>query len=123
MSAAFPLQESKRSSASLRLVKTKKKSGARRFAEHLASGALIMLASYLVATMLGQIAMEKARRDGLQSATRAREAKLHVAILRERVGRLSTVRAIDEWAELHGMKSSSRIALESAQGGTHASRR
>lgn len=58
--------------------------------------------SYAGSTLLGQTMLEQARREGLRAQARAREANMDAAMLRDRLRRLTSMRAVDEWATVRG---------------------
>jgi hypothetical protein len=65
---------------------------------YLAAGFL----TYWGSSIAGHGLTLEARREGMRATERAREAKAAVALLRERVGRLSSVESLDSWAALRG---------------------
>lgn len=60
--------------------------------------ACVMALMYLTSNLVGQVMVEKARRDGIRALARARTAVRESAVLRERVQLLSSGAAIDTWA-------------------------
>jgi|GEM_PF-6303300 len=65
--------------------------------------ALVAL-SYVGSTLMGQTMLEQARREGLRAQERSREASMDAAVLRDRLRRLTSMRAVDEWATVRGYK-------------------
>lgn len=65
---------------------------------------LVVLAyfSFVASSLLGQVALEKARRAGIEARDRTRYARNQEAVLRARIENLQSLRAIDQWARLHG---------------------
>jgi hypothetical protein len=54
------------------------------------------------ASLIGNVMVEKARRDGIRSMERARFAARESAALREQVQALTSPKAIDDWAKANG---------------------
>lgn len=57
---------------------------------------------YLVSSMVGQVMVEKARREGIRAASRSIEAKKAESMIRRHVEALTSLSAVDEWASAHG---------------------
>jgi hypothetical protein len=55
------------------------------------------------ASLMGNVMVEKARRDGIGSMERARFAARESAALREEVQALTSPKAIDDWAQAKGL--------------------
>lgn len=70
---------------------------------------LLVAIAYGASSLAGQTIMEQARREGIRSQERARQAKMDVAVLRQRVDRLSSFRAIESWALSHGMTQQNAV--------------
>ena len=58
-------------------------------------------------SLLGNVMVEKARRDSIRSVERARYAARESAVLREQVQSLTNAYAIDEWARANGFAAAS----------------
>lgn len=68
----------------------------------LAAYAGAALLAFVASSLAGQALTESARRDALRATERARAAMADVALLRERVDRLSSVDSLESWAALRG---------------------
>ncbi len=66
---------------------------------------LIALGAYGFSSLAGQTMMEQARREGIRAQERARQARMDVALLRQRVDRLTSMKSIEAWAESRGMQT------------------
>ena len=53
-------------------------------------------------SLMGQVMVEKARRDGIRASERARSASRDIAALRQDVQNLSSSQSIDDWATSNG---------------------
>lgn len=71
---------------------------------------MIMAVAYGFSSLAGQTMMEQARREGIRSQERARQARMDVSILRQRVDRLTSMKSIDGWALSHGMVQQGAVA-------------
>jgi len=65
--------------------------------------------AYAAFSLVGQVMVEKARRDGIHAMTRAQAASRDIAELRASVQDLSSSRSISDWAAANGF-----IPIESA---------
>lgn len=68
----------------------------------LAAYAAMALLAFIGSSVTGYALTESARREALRATERARAAKADVALLRERVDRLSSVDSLESWAALRG---------------------
>ena len=59
-------------------------------------------ASFAAASLAGHVGVERARREGIRSAERARDARIETASLQARVEALRSISAIQGWAVSHG---------------------
>lgn len=104
------LRPQPRAGASSRATHTTRRAAPRRASSTFLGGfavrALLWVAlvglSYAGSTLLGQTMLEQARREGLRAQARARDANMDAAMLRDRLRRLTSMRAVDEWATVRG---------------------
>jgi hypothetical protein len=68
--------------------------------------------------LTGQVMMEKARREGIRAAVRAREARTAEALLRTRVTELTSMSSVQDWALAHGFQAPDMMTRPGA-GGRH----
>lgn len=68
------------------------------------------LVFFMCSSMAGQVMVEKARREGLSAASRAKEATKAEALLRTQIQDMSSTSAIDQWALAHGFQASEVLA-------------
>lgn len=59
-----------------------------------------LLLSFGASSLAGQMRMEGLRRTQIQARERAIEARMVVSTLRQKIERLASVRAVDEWAKV-----------------------
>lgn len=64
--------------------------------------ACLTIVTYGFSCLAGNSLMEYARRDSIRAAERTKAARADVARLRARVDRLTTMSAVDRWAESRG---------------------
>jgi hypothetical protein len=60
--------------------------------------------AYGASTMAGQVALERARQDGISAVARARAAVKAETSLQSRLSVLQNSDQIDSWANTHGFK-------------------
>lgn len=58
--------------------------------------------AFSTCSLMGQVMVEKARRDGIRASDRARSASRDIAALRQDVQDLSSSQSIDGWATSNG---------------------
>lgn len=64
--------------------------------------AILVGITWIVSSLAGNVMVEKARRECIQSAKRAREARSSVVVLRRSIDSMTTYSAISDWATSHG---------------------
>lgn len=74
---------------------------------------VVTVATFLVSSMAGQVAVEKARRDGITSQRRAADARRAEGALRSRINELTGFTAMENWALSHGFVAPDRPAVPS----------
>lgn len=62
-------------------------------------------ATWIVSSLAGNVMLEKARRESIQSTRRAREARSAVAVLRRTIDSMTSYSAINDWATSHGYRA------------------
>jgi hypothetical protein len=67
-----------------------------------ASFAAVAALTFCSFSLVGQVMVEKARRDGIRATTRARGAANQVAEARLEIQKLVSPAAVDEWATVNG---------------------
>jgi hypothetical protein len=65
----------------------------------------VALATSAGTSLSGHVMVEKARRDGIRAAERAREARSAEAVLRQKVNNLTSLFSVQEWALTHGFQA------------------
>ena len=66
------------------------------------TGFIIMAGlTFMASSLLGQVMVEKARREGLRAAERSREARKVEAVLRQRIDYLGSLGTVEAWATSH----------------------
>lgn len=80
----------------------RKRAKANPFAGPIACLVVGWVLAYACASILGNLQMESARRDALRSKERTKLAKDEVSRLRERYGRLTSLKEIHRWSTTHG---------------------
>lgn len=107
-----------RTQTSLRVVTredAKAKSQAKaRIASRSAVFGIIAGIAFMSSSMLGQVMVEQARREGIRSMERAREARKMEALLRTRLDVLTNLTSIEVWAKSHGMLAPEQLAQPSS---------
>ncbi len=73
-------------------------------ASRVLSFAMIVGFAYGASTMAGQVALERARQDGISAVARARAAVKAETSLQSRLSVLQNSDQIDSWANTHGFK-------------------
>lgn len=76
-------------------------------------------ATYCASTLVGQTALEGARRTGILAVERTRAAERAVAQLNRRIDTLESQKSIDSWAKLHGYSRANFVP----EGSGHVARR
>lgn len=84
----------------VRRVKTQKRVSA--LVAQTASFLVVAGLAFSTCSLVGQVMVEKARRDGIRASDRARIASRDIAALREDVQDLSSSQSIDDWATANG---------------------
>ena len=75
-----------------------------------------VLVGFCASALLGQSFMESSRRSMVRAMEQARDAKSELSRLRERVGRLSSMGAVDQWAMTRGFSVADPSSLRLQEG-------
>ena len=81
---------------------TKPRANSKALTRSVLFGALT-LSVFFASSLVGQVMVEKARRDGIHAVARAKDAAKDVALLRDRFQAMSRASAIDAWAISHDL--------------------
>lgn len=73
---------------------------------------VLTLSVFFASSLVGQVMVEKARREGIRSVERAKDAAKDVALLRDRFQSMSRASAIDGWALSHDLIAPESITAE-----------
>lgn len=93
-----------------------KSRSASRILGHVAAFSAVIAVSYGVSSLAGNTLMEKARREGLNAQARSRQAKMDVALLRDRIERLTSMQSVEQWASFRGFVSPDQLfAIQARQ--------
>ena len=87
-----------------------------------ATFAIIVCCAFIASSLFGNVMVEKARREGLRAAERAREARKAETVLREQVDMLVSLTAVEDWATAHSFVAPDGLGQAPAQvtrGTTH----
>lgn len=84
----------------VRKVKTQKRASA--IIGHAVGFVLVTGITFSSLSLVGQVMVEKARRDGIRASQRALTASREIATLREEVQDLSSSQSINDWATANG---------------------
>lgn len=76
----------------------------------------LMLGTFFVSSMVGQVALEKTRREGIRISARANEAARSESQLRDEILDLKQPSAVDAWAQENGYVPPERLAALMAKG-------
>jgi len=71
-------------------------------------------ATWVVSNLAGNVMVEKARRESIQSKRRAREARSSVAVLRRSIDSMTSYTAVSDWATSHGFRAPDQAAQPSS---------
>jgi hypothetical protein len=63
--------------------------------------AIIAGITFMASSLGGHVMVEKARREGLRAAERAREARKVEAVLRQKIDYMSSLSTVEAWATSH----------------------
>ncbi len=74
---------------------------------------VVAFSTYLASSMVGQVMVENARREGIAAQRRANDAKRTEGGLRSRINELTGFTAMETWALGHGFVAPDRPALPS----------
>ena len=80
-----------------------------------ATFAIIVCCAFIASSLLGNVMVEKARREGLRAAERARDARKAEAVLREQVDSLMSLAAVEDWATAHNFSAPDGLGVSSAK--------
>lgn len=83
---------------------------------------LIMGFSYMAFSVVGQVMLESQRRQGIEAALSAREARRMEVVLKERVDAVTSLTSVHQWAASRGFVAPDRLADPSGKAGRIASR-
>lgn len=67
--------------------------------------AALVGATWVISSLAGNVMVEKARRENIQSTRRAREARSSVAVLRRSIDSMTSYSAVSDWAISHGFRA------------------
>lgn len=76
----------------------------------------LALATFIVSSIFGQVALEKTRREGIRISARASAAVRDESQLRDEILDLKQPSAIDAWAQENGFVPPERLAAAMAKG-------
>lgn len=82
--------------------------------QRLAVFATIAGVAFMCSSLLGQVMVEQARREGIRAMERAREARKMEAVLRSRLDVLTNLTSVEEWAKSKGMLAPEQQAQPSS---------
>jgi hypothetical protein len=74
----------------------------------------VAFVAFSASSLAGNVMVESSRCEGIRAVARANEARAAEANLQNTVDRLSSVSAIEEWAQLHGFVAPDQLAKSAA---------
>jgi hypothetical protein len=101
--SAIPFRtEVKETKPQLRVVNRSRRSTASAFWAHAALLSVVAFAVFMASSLMGHVAVETARKEGIEASQRARKAREGYTALEDRVNMLGGVASLQDWVQQNG---------------------